>query len=77
MRMRGVLSIVAWSSVVERKGSSSLRRRARRLDLPLPVRPQMATFSPELMVRWMLRRARLEGLLVWSSALLLGSRPVR
>ena len=29
------------------------------LDLPLPVRPQMATFSPDLIVRWMSRRAKL------------------
>jgi hypothetical protein len=28
-------------------GSRSLRRRAKRLDLPLPVRPQIAIFSPE------------------------------
>lgn len=30
-----------------------------RLDFPLPVRPQIATFSPELIVRLMSRRAKL------------------
>lgn len=39
------------------RGSSSLSRKARRLDFPLPVRPQMATFEPADMVRVMLRRA--------------------
>lgn len=39
------------------RGSRSLSRNARRLDLPLPVRPQIATFEPAGMVRVMLRRA--------------------
>ena len=38
-------------------GSRSLTRKARRLDLPLPVRPQMATFDPAGMVRVILWRA--------------------
>lgn len=41
----------------EGRGSRSLRRKARRLDFPLPVRPQTATFDPEGMVSVMLRRA--------------------
>lgn len=52
-------------------GSRSLRSRAIRLDLPLPVRPQMATFSPALIVRSIAQSARLGGVLsVWSSAVL-------
>ena len=68
MRWSGVLSIIALPAVSER-GSRSLRRRAMMLDLPLPVRPQMATFSPELIVRWMSRRAKLGVPSVRSSAL--------
>lgn len=41
-----------------------------RLDLPLPVRPQMATFSPEVIVRLISRRAKLGVPSVWSSSLL-------
>jgi hypothetical protein len=56
-----VSSIIAlWA--VSGVGSRSLRRRAMRLDLPEPVRPQIATFSPEFMVRWMLLRASLGAL---------------
>lgn len=47
-----------------------MRSRAIRLDLPLPVRPQMATFSPAVMVRLMSRRARLDVPSVWSSSVL-------
>lgn len=54
-----MLSIIAFWAVSE-SGSRSFRRRAMRLDLPLPVRPQIAIFSPGLIVKWMLRRAKLD-----------------
>lgn len=59
MRWSGVLSIIAFPAV-SGVGLRSLRRRAMRLDLPLPVRPQIATLSPVLIVRLMLRRAKLD-----------------
>ena len=57
-RWSGRSSIITFSAVVD-SGSRSFRRRATRLDLPLPVRPQIAIFSLELMFSWMSRRARL------------------
>jgi hypothetical protein len=51
------------------RGSRSLSNRAMRLDLPLPVRPQMAIFSPARIVRLMSRRARLVVSVAWSSDL--------
>jgi hypothetical protein len=47
MPRRGMSSIV----MIPERGSSSLSSSAIRLDLPLPVRPQMATFSPAFMER--------------------------
>lgn len=54
-----MLSIMAFPAVSTR-GSRSLRSRAMKLDLPLPVRPQMAIFSPEFIVILMSRRAKLD-----------------
>lgn len=71
MRCSGVLSMTIFP-VLEESGSRSLSRREIRLDLPLPVRPQMATFSPDVMVRWMSRSARLDESSVWSSDLFWG-----
>lgn len=56
-------------SEVEEIGSRSLRIRATRLDFPLPVRPQIAIFSPDLTVNSIFRRARLSALSGWSSGL--------
>lgn len=56
MRCNGVESMNALPGE-DGSGSRSLRRKARKLDLPLPVRPQMATFDPAGMVRVILRRA--------------------
>lgn len=59
-----------WGSpVAVDRGSRILSRRARRLDLPLPVRPQMATFSPGWMVRVILSRASGISLSILSSSL--------
>lgn len=41
----------------EGRGSRSLRMKASKLDLPLPVRPQMATLEPDGILREILRRA--------------------
>lgn len=43
--------------------------RATRLDFPLPVRPQIAIFSPDLTVKSIFRRARLSVLSGWSPGL--------
>lgn len=68
MRCNGVESISAVPTE-EGRGSRSFSRKARRLDLPLPVRPQMANFDPAGMVRLTLRRAGavVESVLYWVS----------
>lgn len=54
-----MLSMIAFPAV-SGVGLRSLRSRAMRLDLPLPVRPQIATLSAVLIVRLILRRAKLD-----------------